>query len=72
MLILPAILLSGLGMLACVYTDDHERGQAMGIALGGLASEVLGEWHLGDISRRQVFLKSWKTVFSFLLCPIMF
>uniref|UniRef100_A0A8C3X2P7 Solute carrier family 18 member A1 n=1 Tax=Catagonus wagneri TaxID=51154 RepID=A0A8C3X2P7_9CETA len=32
---------AGLGMLASVYTDDHERGQAMGIALGGLALGVL-------------------------------
>ncbi|MBZ3888007.1 Chromaffin granule amine transporter [Sciurus carolinensis] len=30
-----------LGMLASVYTDDHERGRAMGIALGGLALGVL-------------------------------
>lgn len=33
-------------MLASVYTDDYERGHAMGIALGGLALGVLGEWHL--------------------------
>uniref|UniRef100_A0A8D2AWT4 Solute carrier family 18 member A1 n=1 Tax=Sciurus vulgaris TaxID=55149 RepID=A0A8D2AWT4_SCIVU len=32
---------AGLGMLASVYTDDHERGRAMGIALGGLALGVL-------------------------------
>ncbi|XP_057580698.1 chromaffin granule amine transporter isoform X3 [Hippopotamus amphibius kiboko] len=32
---------AGLGMLASVYTDDHERGWAMGIALGGLALGVL-------------------------------
>ncbi|XP_018421707.1 PREDICTED: chromaffin granule amine transporter [Nanorana parkeri] len=32
---------AGLGMLANVYTDDYERGQAMGIALGGLALGVL-------------------------------
>uniref|UniRef100_F7IIQ5 Solute carrier family 18 member A1 n=1 Tax=Callithrix jacchus TaxID=9483 RepID=F7IIQ5_CALJA len=32
---------AGLGMLASVYTDDYERGQAMGIALGGLALGVL-------------------------------
>ncbi|XP_070760309.1 chromaffin granule amine transporter [Enoplosus armatus] len=31
----------GLGMLASVYTDDEERGIAMGIALGGLAMGVL-------------------------------
>lgn len=29
-------------MLASVYTDDEERGQAIGIALGGLALGVLG------------------------------
>lgn len=29
-------------MLASVYTDDYERGNAMGIALGGLALGVLG------------------------------
>ncbi|XP_078524201.1 chromaffin granule amine transporter [Lissotriton helveticus] len=32
---------AGLGMLASVYTDDSERGKAMGIALGGLALGVL-------------------------------
>ncbi|XP_030639323.1 chromaffin granule amine transporter [Chanos chanos] len=32
---------AGLGMLASVYTDDSERGIAMGIALGGLAMGVL-------------------------------
>nr|DBA30195.1 TPA: hypothetical protein GDO54_006208 [Pyxicephalus adspersus] len=32
---------AGLGMLANVYTDDYERGKAMGIALGGLALGVL-------------------------------
>ncbi|XP_047712666.1 chromaffin granule amine transporter isoform X1 [Prionailurus viverrinus] len=32
---------AGLGMLASVYTDDYERGHAMGIALGGLALGVL-------------------------------
>lgn len=32
---------AGLGMLASVYTDDNERGTAMGIALGGLALGVL-------------------------------
>ncbi|NXD16395.1 VMAT1 protein, partial [Nothocercus nigrocapillus] len=32
---------AGLGMLASVYTDDLERGNAMGIALGGLALGVL-------------------------------
>lgn len=32
----------GMGMLASVYTDDEERGNALGIALGGLAMGVLG------------------------------
>ncbi|XP_060928179.1 chromaffin granule amine transporter [Limanda limanda] len=32
---------AGLGMLASVYTDDEERGIAMGMALGGLAMGVL-------------------------------
>lgn len=30
-------------MLASVYTDDNERGIAMGIALGGLAMGVLSK-----------------------------
>ena len=30
-------------MLADRYTDDRERGNAMAIALGGLALGVLGE-----------------------------
>lgn len=34
-------------MLASVYTDDEERGNAMGIALGGLAMGVLGKVHRG-------------------------
>lgn len=33
---------SGMGMLASVYTNDEERGHAIGIALGGLALGVLG------------------------------
>jgi len=33
----------GLGMLASVYTDDNERGIAMGFALGGLAMGVLSK-----------------------------
>ncbi|XP_036121552.1 synaptic vesicular amine transporter [Molossus molossus] len=32
---------AGMGMLASVYTDDEERGNAMGVALGGLAMGVL-------------------------------
>lgn len=38
---------AGMGMLASVYTDDEERGNAMGIALGGLAMGVLGKVHHG-------------------------
>ena len=33
--------LSGMGMLAERFPDDKERGNAMGIALGGLALGVL-------------------------------
>lgn len=33
-------------MLASVYTDDYERGHAMGIALGGLALGVLSKHNL--------------------------
>ncbi|XP_030060607.1 synaptic vesicular amine transporter [Microcaecilia unicolor] len=32
---------AGMGLLASVYTNDQERGNAMGIALGGLALGVL-------------------------------
>nr|XP_055152264.1 chromaffin granule amine transporter isoform X2 [Symphalangus syndactylus] len=32
---------AGLGMLASVYTDNYERGRAMGTALGGLALGLL-------------------------------
>ncbi|XP_039402971.1 synaptic vesicular amine transporter isoform X3 [Mauremys reevesii] len=32
---------AGMGMVASVYTNDEERGNAMGIALGGLAMGVL-------------------------------
>jgi hypothetical protein len=34
-------------MLASVYTDNYERGRAMGIALGGLALGLLGKQQLG-------------------------
>lgn len=36
------VCLVGMGMLADRYPDDRERGNAMGIALGGLAMGVLG------------------------------
>ena len=31
-------------MLAMTYPDDKERGNAMGLALGGLAMGVLGKY----------------------------
>ncbi|XP_053574019.1 chromaffin granule amine transporter-like [Bombina bombina] len=40
---------AGLGKLASVYLDDYERGQAMGIALGGLAIGVLTGAPFGSI-----------------------
>ncbi|XP_024900182.1 chromaffin granule amine transporter isoform X2 [Pteropus alecto] len=40
---------AGLGMLASVYTDDYERGRAMGIALGGLALGVLAGAPFGSV-----------------------
>ena len=36
----------GMVMLADRYPEDSERGNAMGIALGGLALGVLGEYWL--------------------------
>lgn len=35
-----------MGMLAMTYPDDKERGNAMGLALGGLAMGVLGKLYL--------------------------
>ena len=40
--VIYAYVFSGMGMLASVYTNDEERGHAIGIALGGLAMGVLG------------------------------
>lgn len=34
---------AGMGMLASLYRDDDERGKKLGIALGGIATGVLGE-----------------------------
>ncbi|ELK19233.1 Chromaffin granule amine transporter [Pteropus alecto] len=42
-------MLNSLGMLASVYTDDYERGRAMGIALGGLALGVLAGAPFGSV-----------------------
>ncbi|CAJ0951570.1 unnamed protein product [Ranitomeya imitator] len=43
---------AGMGMLASVYTDDEERGNAMGIALGGLAMGVL-DFTFGLVDRAE-------------------
>lgn len=48
----PFFYILGMGMLASVYTDDEERGNAMGIALGGLAMGVLGQWVGGSTGKR--------------------
>jgi hypothetical protein len=42
-----------MGMLADRYPDDKERGNAMGIALGGLALGVL----IGNNEMNKCFLK---------------
>jgi len=47
----------GMGMLADRYTDDRERGNAMGIALGGLALGVLGK----DVIMYKIRNFWWKT-----------
>lgn len=48
----PFYFIVGMGLLATVYTDDEERGNAMGIALGGLAMGVLGQWVGGSAGKR--------------------
>ncbi|OCT90117.1 chromaffin granule amine transporter [Xenopus laevis] len=40
---------AGLGLLANVYTNDYERGRAMGIALTGLAMGVLAGAPFGSV-----------------------
>lgn len=52
-------------MLASVYTDDYERGRAMGIALGGLALGVLGKWHLAP----DLGSYGWSTADSLKMAP---
>ena len=44
-------------MLASVYTDDEERGNAIGIALGGLAMGVLGECFFFANSKKSLVKK---------------
>ncbi|NXX06898.1 chromaffin granule amine transporter [Larus michahellis] len=57
---------AGLGMLASVYTDDFERGNAMGIALGGLALGVLIGAPFGSIMYEFVGKSSPFLVLAFL------
>ncbi|NXX98742.1 VMAT1 protein, partial [Centropus bengalensis] len=57
---------AGLGMLASVYTDDVERGNAMGIALGGLALGVLIGAPFGSIMYEFVGKSSPFLVLAFL------
>ncbi|NXM71172.1 VMAT1 protein, partial [Serilophus lunatus] len=57
---------AGLGMLASVYTDDCERGSAMGIALGGLALGVLIGAPFGSIMYEFVGKSSPFLVLAFL------
>ncbi|XP_021334159.2 chromaffin granule amine transporter isoform X2 [Danio rerio] len=57
---------AGLGMLASVYTDDSERGIAMGIALGGLAMGVLIGAPFGSIMYEFVSKSSPFLVLAFL------
>ncbi|KTF77880.1 hypothetical protein cypCar_00025838 [Cyprinus carpio] len=58
--------LNGLGMLATVYTDDNERGIAMGIALGGLAMGVLIGAPFGSVMYEFVGKSSPFLVLAFL------
>ncbi|NXT81036.1 VMAT1 protein, partial [Zapornia atra] len=57
---------AGLGMLASVYTDDFERGNAMGIALGGLALGVLIGAPFGSVMYELVGKSSPFLVLAFL------
>uniref|UniRef100_A0A663MH62 Solute carrier family 18 member A1 n=1 Tax=Athene cunicularia TaxID=194338 RepID=A0A663MH62_ATHCN len=57
---------AGLGMLASVYTDDFERGNAMGIALGGLALGVLIGAPFGSVMDEFVGKSSPFLVLAFL------
>uniref|UniRef100_A0AAY4AWF5 Major facilitator superfamily (MFS) profile domain-containing protein n=1 Tax=Denticeps clupeoides TaxID=299321 RepID=A0AAY4AWF5_9TELE len=59
-------LFPGLGMLASVYTDDNERGIAMGIALGGLAMGVLIGAPFGSVMYEFVGKSSPFLVLAFL------
>ncbi|XP_051025832.1 chromaffin granule amine transporter isoform X1 [Acomys russatus] len=57
---------AGLGMLASVYTDNHERGRAMGIALGGLALGLLVGAPFGSVMYEFVGKSSPFLILAFL------
>ncbi|KAL1772823.1 chromaffin granule amine transporter isoform X1 [Sigmodon hispidus] len=57
---------AGLGMLASVYTDNHERGKAMGIALGGLALGLLVGAPFGSVMYEFVGKSSPFLILAFL------
>lgn len=57
---------AGLGMLASLYTDDRERGRAMGTALGGLALGLLVGAPFGSVMYELVGKSSPFLVLAFL------
>nr|XP_019600187.1 PREDICTED: chromaffin granule amine transporter isoform X1 [Rhinolophus sinicus] len=57
---------AGLGMLASIYTDDDERGRAMGIALGGLALGLLVGAPFGSVMYEFVGKSSPFLILAFL------
>uniref|UniRef100_A0A2K6FXV5 Solute carrier family 18 member A1 n=1 Tax=Propithecus coquereli TaxID=379532 RepID=A0A2K6FXV5_PROCO len=57
---------AGLGMLASLYTDDSERGRAMGTALGGLALGLLVGAPFGSVMYEFVGKSSPFLVLAFL------
>ncbi|XP_059100777.1 chromaffin granule amine transporter isoform X2 [Peromyscus eremicus] len=57
---------AGLGMLASVYTDNYERGKAMGIALGGLALGLLVGAPFGSVMYEFVGKSSPFLILAFL------
>ena len=36
-------IVTGMGLLASTFTDDSERGNVMGIAIGGISLGIIGE-----------------------------
>nr|XP_033805378.1 LOW QUALITY PROTEIN: chromaffin granule amine transporter [Geotrypetes seraphini] len=60
---------AGLGMLASIYTDDLERGNAMGIALGGLALGVLAGAPFGSVIYELVGKTAPFLILAFLSLP---